>query len=196
MILSNTELHRALDEGRVRIDPEPVPRFGGDDSGSCPYQTSSVDLRLGDEVSYFKEDLPISIDLRKGSFAKLFLANSESRIITEEQPFSLRPGRLILCKTLERVTLPLPEQGAVPLAARIEGKSSYARCGLMVHLTAPTIHAGFTGSITLEMINLGLHNIILYPGTPICQLIIEEVHGIPFANISQFQGQVRPGGRA
>lgn len=65
---------------------------------------------------------------------------------------------------------------------------------MLVHFTAPTIHAGFGGTITLEIINLGPIPIILSPGTPICQLIVEQVDGTPFRNDSQFQGQSRPGG--
>jgi dCTP deaminase len=80
------------------------------------------------------------------------------------------------------------------LAARVEGRSSYARCGLLVHFTAPTIHAGIDGTITLELINLGSLDIMLYPGMPICQLILEKLDAKPFANESQFQGQTRPGG--
>lgn len=120
---------------------------------------------------------------------------SETRTLTEDQPFVLRPGKLVLVKTLERVSLPLQPEGAISLAARVEGKSSYARCGLLVHFTAPTIHAEFDGTITLELINLGALDIALYPSMPICQLIIEQVHGTPFSNISQFQGQNKPGGR-
>jgi dCTP deaminase len=106
----------------------------------------------------------------------------------------LRPNKLVLGKTLERVEFPLQSDGSVSLAARVEGKSSYARCGLLVHFTAPTIHAGFAGTITLELINLGPLDIALYPHMPICQLIIEQVAGTPFRNDSQFQGQSRPGG--
>ena len=153
-----------------------------------------MDLRLGNEIAYFKEGLAISIDLRRGSFADLFGPNSEKYTLTEHQPFSLRPGKLVLGKTLERVHLPLSEN--VPcLAARVEGKSSYARCGLLVHFTAPTIHAGFNGTITLELINMGVIPILLYPGAPICQLIIERVDGIPFRNDSQFQNQSTVDGR-
>jgi dCTP deaminase len=65
---------------------------------------------------------------------------------------------------------------------------------LLVHFTAPTIHAGFAGNITLELINLGAIPILLYPEAPICQLIIEEVQGVPFRNDSQFQGQSTAGG--
>jgi dCTP deaminase len=194
MILSNVEIQRAIDERRLLIDPEPTPRqptgVAGED---CPYQTSSVDLRLGDQISYFKEGLPLDINLSRGGFARLFGPMSESQTIGSGQPFVLRPNRLVLGRTHEKVTLPIVPNGQ-SLAARVEGKSSYARCGLLVHFTAPTIHAGFSGTITLELINLGPCNISLYPGTPICQLIVEAVLGVPFRNDSQFQNQTRPGG--
>jgi dUTPase len=93
----------------------------------------------------------------------------------------------------ERVEFPIGEEGRC-LAGRVEGKSSYARCGLLIHFTAPTIHAGFSGTITLELCNLGPANISLYPGMPICQLIVEAVEGVPFRNDSQFQGQRAVGG--
>ena len=194
MILSNVEIQRALDERRLIIDPEPTPRTPTADFADCPYQTSAVDLRLASEISYFKEGLPLDINLSRGGFAKLFGPMSDSFKISGGQPFVLRPNHLVLGRTLERVELPILPEGRC-LAARVEGKSSYARCGLLVHFTAPTIHAGFAGTITLELINLGPCNISLYPGTPICQLILEMVCGTPFRNDSQFQGQAAPGGR-
>lgn len=193
MILSNVEIHRALDEGRLVLDPEPHPRMPAAPDADCPYQTSAVDLRLGDEISYFSDDLPLNVDLRVGDFAKLFGPTSSRRKITSEQPFVLMPNRLVLGRTLERIELPVGTDGSC-LAARIEGKSSYARCGLLVHLTAPTIHSGFAGTITLELYNLGRFGISLYPGAYVCQLIVETVKGMPFRNDSQFQGQHAPGG--
>ena len=80
------------------------------------------------------------------------------------------------------------------LAARIEGKSSRARFGLLVHFTAPTIHAGWAGRITLEMMCLGRHPLRIYPRMPVCQLIVEEVLGQPIVGTSEFQGQQRPTG--
>lgn len=194
MILSNESIQQALDRGWLRISPEPSPRRRS--AGErCPYQTSSVDLRLGTEVSYFREHLPVAIDLRRGDFNALFGMNSESITLTDAQPFHLAPRKLVLARTLERVELPLPSDDASPcFAARVKGKSSYARCGLLVHFTAPTIHAGFEGTITLELINLGEIPILLAPGMPICQLIIEKVDGVPFRNDSRFQGQARAGG--
>jgi dCTP deaminase len=192
MILSNVSIHEALDKGWLKITPEPHPRQKCDNA-NCPYQTSSVDLRLGNEIAYFKEGLAINIDLRRGSFATLFGPNSERTKITSEQPFVLQPHKLVLAKTLERINLPILGDGTC-LAARVEGRSSYARCGLLVHFTAPTIHAGYDGTITLELINLGPIPIALCPEAPICQLIVEQVHGIPFRNDSQFQGQTTVAG--
>jgi len=143
----------------------------------------------------FQEGLALDINLSQGPFAKLFGPNSESRTISAEQPFVLRPNRLVLGRTCEHVEIPLRSDGQ-SLAARVEGKSSYARCGLLVHFTAPTIHAGFAGTITLELINLGPCNISLYPDVPICQLIIESVSGTPVRNDSQFQNQRTAGGAA
>jgi dCTP deaminase len=99
----------------------------------------------------------------------------------------------VLGKTLERVQLPLTPEGPW-LAARVEGRSSYARCGVLVHFTAPTILAGFDGTITLEIMNFGDCSVILRPETPICQLVLEQVSSRPFRNDSQFQGQNRPTG--
>jgi len=194
MILSNFSIHDALDQGWLKITPEPGPRQKVDGGPKCPYQASAVDLRLGNEIAFFKDGIPAQIDLRKGDFNAMFGPLSESRQLTEDQPFVLRPGKLVLGKTMERVSFPLQPDGTHSLAARVEGKSSYARCGLLVHFTAPTIHAEFDGTITLELINLGPLDIALYPNMPICQLIIEQVHGTPFSNLSQFQGQAKPGG--
>ncbi|MCX5634727.1 MAG: hypothetical protein NTW55_02640 [Planctomycetota bacterium] len=80
------------------------------------------------------------------------------------------------------------------LAARIEGKSSRARCGVLVHFTAPTVHAGWKGRLTLEMINLGLAPFLLTPDMPIAQLILEEVKGRIELMPSQFQNQSSPTG--
>jgi dCTP deaminase len=106
----------------------------------------------------------------------------------------LPPNTFILGQTLERVQLPIRD-GRPCYAARIEGRSSFARVGLLVHFTAPTIHAGFDGTIALEMINLAEYPISLFPEMEICQLIIEEVQPTPFSNPSEFQGQTTPTGR-
>ena len=97
-------------------------------------------------------------------------------------------------QTLETVSFPLNSAGDICYSARVEGKSSLARCGMLVHFTAPTIHSGFYGPITLEIINLGASGILLYPEMFVCQLIIEEVRGQPVDAPNQFRGQQGPTG--
>lgn len=188
MILSNVSIHKAIDNGWLTIEPEPSPRTPSNGDPECPYNTSAVDLRLGCEIAWFRDDMAFSIDLKQGDFRRLFAQNSVKRELNDDQPFQLMPQRLVLGKTLEKVTLPIIDDGTC-LAARVEGKSSYSRCGLLVHFTAPTIHSGFSGTITLELINLGTIPILLHPEIPICQLIIEQVDGVPIRRDSQFQGQ-------
>jgi dCTP deaminase len=76
------------------------------------------------------------------------------------------------------------------VAGRVEGKSGLARVGLGVHVTAPTIHAGFSGTIQLELVNHGPMAIKLKPGLAICQLVLEQTLGMPDnAYEGQFLGQ-------
>ena len=104
----------------------------------------------------------------------------------------LRPGDFIVALTEERVEI----RESARIAARVEGKSSLARIGLGVHITAPTIHAGFRGYITLEIKNHGDLPIKLVPGMPVCQLIFEMVFGTPSITMSGiFQDQKSVGGR-
>jgi dCTP deaminase len=184
-----------LDETRLIITPEPEPRFPGIGSGHCPYDTHSVDLRLSDEISVPHDIEFSSIDLtRPGRVAQYIEANSDRHTISDVRPYQLNPHQFILGKTLERIELPFEVDGESCLAARIEGKSSRARFGLLIHFTAPTVHPGFEGKLTLEMINLGPAPIMLKPGMCIAQLIVEEVKGCPIPNPSQFQGQTTAAG--
>jgi dCTP deaminase len=197
MILSNVQLHEALDSGRLIIEPQPQPRLPSLGRDYCPYDTHSVDLRLGRQISEPKEDRPFSFDLtQRGNLAEFLRDNSTARTLSSQQPYVLAPGKFILGRTLEVVRLPIPADGETCLAARIEGKSSRARLGLLVHFTAPTVHPGWDGPLTLEMINLGPAKILLSPDVPIAQLIVEEVRGLPIPNPSQFQCQQGPEGAA
>ena len=193
MILSNLSIQAALDQGRLIIDPEPTPRKLQFGQAYCPYDTHSVDLRLHDEISIptasaFNYDLT-----SEGSLAELISKHSEKCKLKSNQPVIMERGQFMLGRTIEVINLPI-DRGKPYLAARIEGKSSRARCGILVHFTAPTVHPGFKGPLTLEMINLGPSKFALYPGMPIAQLIIEEVAGDLFENPSQFQNQSSPEG--
>jgi len=194
VILSNIEIQRALDEGRLVIDPEPLPRRP--EAGEyCPYDTHAVDLRLFQEISV-PQPGPHHYDVtERGVLSEMIAGRSKRCVLTADDPYPLQPHQFILGRTLERIELPV-DKGTPHLAARIEGKSSRARCGLMVHFTAPTVHPGWVGPLTLEMINLGPQTIILRPGMHIAQLIVEEVRGEIFLNPSQFHGQSTPEGLA
>lgn len=189
MILSNIEIQKAIDEGRLIIKPDPQPR--SPEYPDCPYNTTAVDLHLADALAV-PQPGPYTFDLRSKGIAG-FLAKNSKKITIPQEGYALKPGQFTLGATSERITLPLLRDGQ-SLAARIEGKSSLARCGLLVHFTAPTVHAGFDGTLTLEMINLGVVAISLFPGLAIAQLILEAVVGDSHASPSQFQGQSTPAG--
>jgi len=191
MILSNIEIQKAIDEHRLIINPDPQPR--SPEFSNCPYDSTAVDLHLAKALS-IPQPGPYTFDLRRGGIAG-FLARNSKQITIPEEGYALKHGQFTLGVTVERITLPLLRDGK-SLAARIEGKSSLARCGLLVHFTAPTVHAGFDGTLTLEMINLGVVDISLFPGMAIAQLILESVVGDLEANPSQFQGQTTPAGTA
>lgn len=195
MILSNRAIQAALDEGRLILRPEPQPRTPTADTPNTPYDTTSVDLHLARTISVPRPELgPFAFDLSCGDPIAPFLAQTFEDIdLTVVGSHTLDPGKFILAQTMEYVELPLlPDKAA--LAARIEGKSSCARCGILVHFTAPTVHAGWAGKLTLEMANLGPRGFVLRPGQAICQLILEIVEGVPFENRSQFYGQTTPPG--
>jgi dCTP deaminase len=193
MILSNVGIQAAIDAGDLIITPEPSPRRPEEHKQSCPYDTCSVNLRLGSQISIPKPGKPITLDFRKRG-AAMFLPEIFETITIDQGGYALAPNKFILAKTLEFVHLPIRE-GRPFFAARIEGRSTFARVGLLVHFTAPTIHAGFEGTIALEMINLAEYPISLFPGMEICQLIVEEVAPMPFLNPSVFHAQSTPTGR-
>ncbi len=186
-VLSNVNILAALESGRLIIEPRPSP---GPGEPETPYGTISVDLRLGAEISVPRKNLTLTFDLRGPGLARTLEAVYERKLIPPTG-LLLERNHLILGTTIERVELPLTENC---LAARIEGRSSLARTGLLVHFTAPTIHPGFAGHITLEIINLGEIPLTLFPGLRVCQLIVETVEGNPIRADSQFQGQSRPTG--
>lgn len=200
MILSDAAIFEALDDGRLVITPEPQPRKPTADAPSVPFDRTSVNLRLGEILRIPRQNLAVAIDLSSGTAGPTLQALYDSRVIPDEG-FVLDPNRFILGMTLESIKLTLPDvlppevAGRGCLAARVEGKSSLARFGLLIHFTAPTIHAGFEGNITLEIMNLGPAPIRLQHGMPVCQLILEPVQGIPLGSSGQFSGQQDPAGR-
>jgi dCTP deaminase len=137
------------------------------------------------------------IDLQPG-FDYRALAEEYTQVVdlARDGTLTIEPHAFIMGQTRERVHFPESSR----LAARIEGKSTLARIGLAVHLTAPTIQVGFEGVLALEMVNNGNYPIRLRPGIRICQIIIEQVFGTPdqmrtgaFQNQASVLGSSMPG---
>ncbi len=192
MILSNRAILEALDQGRIRITPVPTPR--PDVAPNSPYDTTAVDLSLGAVVNEPITGVGATVEPSEGDVLTTLRTLYRPIPIDDREGYTLRPRAFVLAQTLEQVELPLMPPGPAGLArrclaARVEGKSSLARFGLLVHFTAPTIHAGFRGPIALEMMNLGERPIRLRTRMRICELIIEEVEGVPLENPSPFQDQ-------
>ena len=179
MVLSNIEIWAEIEAGRLVFDP-PIVERGRVDS-------SSVDLLLhSDLIALPPTDPGVIINPSADAIdvTRLLGQHGEQFTMEPSAPYQMKPNRLVIGKTLEVVTLPLH------LAARIEGKSSLARLGLSVHVTAPTVLAGFNGRLILEMNNIGPFQIQLQPGMRIAQLILEHV-GLPAQEgySGRYQGQ-------
>ena len=183
MILTDREIRLSIREGLIVIDPPPQPPA---------YSSTSLDLTLDETLREFTEeevglDLVIDPAASGYKFTKAISRVSNLKAIDPKEGYRLAKGRLVLGWTKERVHL----QSRARVAARVEGKSSLARLGLAVHVTAPTIHAGFEGQIQLEIINHGPLPIRLRTGMSICQLIFEQTLGFPEVGYGgQFSGQL------
>src|SRR6266446_6804947 len=171
MILPDREIQLALASGHIILDPPPQ---------SKAYSSTSVDLTLDPKIHRWKEyetggEAPIiSPSDPSFIFDQIRDQHTDSLLIPADG-YILIPGAFILGWTRERITLPL----AGRIAARVEGKSSIARCGVGIHVTAPTIHSGFDGHIQLEMFNHSTLRVTLLPGMRVCQLIFEMCLGTP-----------------
>lgn len=198
MILSNKEILNAIMREKIKIGD----LCGNEDPGEPPFNTTSVDLRLGTEINILRKDSAHAVDLRDIDLRQpddhrdikgLLRSNCEKiQLEKNGRPFVLDPMSMVLGKTEEYIDLSLDRY--LTFAARIEGKSSRARCGLLVHCTAPTIHPNFHGHITLEIVNLSPWPFLLHPGMYLCQLIIETVQGEVHITKNQFIGQTSPTG--
>jgi dCTP deaminase len=148
-VLSDGTIRRLVAEGHVRIDP-------WDDT---MVQPASIDLRLGTSFRVFHNHRITAIDL-----ADPPRNLTEHVEVQDDESFVIHPGEFVLGRTQEHVELP------DDIVARIEGKSSLGRLGLIVHATAGFVDPGFKGTLTLEITNLTRVPIILWPGKPIAQL--------------------------
>ncbi|MCW1248916.1 dCTP deaminase [Acaricomes phytoseiuli] len=149
MLLSDRDIRAQVDDGRIVLDPyEP-----------SMIQPSSVDVRIDKLFRLF--------DNHKYAHIDPALEQPELTRLVEVEPdeaFVLHPGEFVLGSTYEAVTLP------EDIAARLEGKSSLGRLGLLTHSTAGFIDPGFSGHVTLELSNMATLPIKLWPGSKIGQL--------------------------
>jgi dCTP deaminase len=148
-VLSDGTIRRLVADGRVLIDPW----------DETMVQPASVDLRLGTSFRVFHNHRITAIDLADPPRNLTELVE-----IDDDESFVIHPGEFVLGRTQEHVELP------DDIVARIEGKSSLGRLGLIVHATAGFVDPGFKGTLTLEITNLTRVPIILWPGKPIAQL--------------------------
>ena len=149
MILSDRSIREELASGRVVIDP----------LGDEAVQPSSVDLRVDSSFRVFANHRYPYIDVREQQPDLTDLIK-----VPDGEPFVLHPGEFVLGSTYERVSLP------DDLVARLEGKSSLGRLGLLIHSTAGFVDAGWDGWLTLELSNVATLPIAIYPGMKIGQL--------------------------
>jgi dCTP deaminase len=174
-VLSDGTIMRLVREGRITIDPW----------DEAMVQPASVDLRLGDSFRVFHNYRVTSIDLRDPPRNL-----TEEVKVAEGEPFVIHPGEFALGRTMEWVELP------DDVVARIEGKSSLGRLGLIVHATAGFCDPGWKGTLTLELNNLTRVPIKLYTGLPIAQLSFMTLDAAalrPYGHEqlgSHYQGQV------
>jgi dCTP deaminase len=149
MILSDRDIREEIRSGRVVIDPF---------DERC-IQPSSVDLHVDSQFRVFANSRYPFIDVRADmpDLTELVEVNGD-------EPFILHPGEFVLGSTLERVALP------DDLVARLEGKSSLGRLGLLIHSTAGYVDPGWDGYLTLELSNVANLPITLYPGMRIGQI--------------------------
>jgi dCTP deaminase len=177
LIYSDRTIKESISSGKIAIEPY-EPNF---------VQPSSIDLRVGNGFRVFVNHRYSEIDPRapQADLTQLIEVGSD-------EPFMLHPGEFVLGSTLERVRL------GVDVVARLEGKSSLGRLGLLIHSTAGFIDPGFEGHITLELSNVATLPIAIYAGMKIGQISFYQMttaaeypYGSPELG-SKYQGQSGP----
>jgi len=178
MVLSDRTIRRFLEEGRIGIEPYDEELL----------QPSSVDVRVDRLFRVFRNSRYPYIDVKEPMEDLTELVE----VSDEHQPFILHPGEFVLGSTLERIRLP------DDLVARLEGKSSLGRLGLLIHSTAGFIDPGWDGHVTLELSNVANLPITIYVGMKIGQLsfmqLTEQAEN-PYGTVaigSKYQGQAGP----
>ena len=177
MVLSDRTIRRLLGEGRIGIEPYEEELL----------QPSSVDVRVDRLFRVFRNSRYPFIDVKQEMEELTELVHVEP-----DEAFILHPGEFVLGSTLERITLP------DDLVARLEGKSSLGRLGLLIHSTAGFIDPGWDGHVTLELSNVANLPITIYYGMKIGQVSFVQLsepaeHPYGTGELgSKYQGQIGP----
>jgi dCTP deaminase len=177
VVLSDTTIKEAIAAGRIVVDPY-------DES---LVQPSSIDVRIDRKFRVFHNHRRPYIDVKEPMDDLTELVEAG-----DEEPFVLHPGEFVLGQTLERICLPNDT------VARLEGKSSLGRLGLLIHSTAGFVDPCWEGNLTLELSNVARLPITIYYGMPIGQISfmqmdkpVENPYGTS-AMRSKYQGQAEP----
>ena len=165
MILTDREIEIALRHRQIIVDPMP--------DLATALSSTTLDLTLSDRFATWKKLPGATLHPGRAGYSYRDLEQIQDKVA--QQSFRLDPRGFVLAWTREEVVLPLHSR----VAARVEGKSSLARLGVGIHVTAPTIHSGFSGNIQLEIFNTGPHIVELDAGMAVCQLIFEQTYGTP-----------------
>ena len=198
MILSDREVRAAIRRGLIAGHDQPP-------AGDRRWSSTTLDLTLDAEIRPWLPlgggGVDVVIDPSDPGFnSNRLIAERTHPVSCDGEGYVIQPNCLVLGWTREKIKLPNDSR----IGARVEGKSSLARIGLGIHVTAPTIHPGFGeklddpgflgSAIRLEIWNIGPLKIRLKRGMPICQILFEEVHGIPEGPYAgQFAIQGPPG---
>jgi len=179
VVLSDRSIRDEISQGRLVIDP----------LGDGCIQPSSVDLTLAPVFRVFRVGILPRPYL---DVAQPMEGFTELVEVAEDEPFIIQPGEFVLAATLETITLP------DDIVARVDGKSSLGRLGLLIHATAGFVDPGWTGRLTLELSNVAKMPIAVRPGMRICQISFlrlstpaERLYGSPGLG-SKYQGQTEP----
>ena len=156
-ILSRNEILRYIDEKQIEIVPFDRSQVG----------PTSIDLTLGNEFRVFRKVRKIFYVQDEANYEDI----TEMIRVDDGNYLLLMPGELVHGITKERMKLP------EDLTGWIEGRSRYARIGLMIHVTAGLVQPGCNNKQVLEISNMSPMPLALYPGTKICQIILEKVEG-------------------
>lgn len=184
MIFTDREIQAAIQCKQIIIDPTP---------GVDAYSSTSLDLTLSKSLRIWRAETIKGVEhiicpATEGYKFAEFVKEYSDLLELGAQGYVIKPHDFVLGWTEENIELPTYSR----LAARVEGKSSLARLGIGIHVTAPTIHAGFSGPIQLEICNHGVLQVKLVPGMRVCQLIFEQTLGTPDKGYTgQFYGQAR-----